>query len=136
VGKTPAILMKPCVLLIEDNETNRHLASFLLVKIGCEVFYAVNGVQGLAMAESPQPVLIVLDIQMPEMDGYEVAARLRAKPATAGIPILVVTSYAQAGDRQRAMSLGVADYLEKPFEPDDFINRVTRLLPAQLPPPP
>jgi CheY-like chemotaxis protein len=127
--------MKPRVLLIEDNETNRHLASFLLEKTGCEVFHAVNGVQGLAMAESSQPVLIVLDIQMPEMDGYEVAARLRTKPATAGIPILVVTSYAQAGDRQRAMALGVADYLEKPFEPDDFINRVTRLLPAQPPPP-
>ena len=127
--------MKPCVLLIEDNETNRHLATFLLEKIGCEVRHASDGAHGLVMAEISSPVLIVLDIQMPEMDGYEVATRLRAKPSTAGIPILVVTSYAQSGDRQRAMALGVADYLEKPFEPDDFINRVVRLLPVQLPPP-
>jgi CheY-like chemotaxis protein len=127
--------MKPTVLLIEDNETNRHLATFLLEKIGCEVSHAHDGARGLALAESAIPALIVLDIQMPEMDGYEVAARLRAQPATAGIPVLVVTSYAQSGDRQRALALGVADYLEKPFEPDDFINRVVRLLPAGLPPP-
>jgi len=127
--------MKPSVLLIEDNETNRHLATFLLEKIGCEVSHARDGARGLALAESTNPALIVLDIQMPEMDGYEVAARLRAQHATASIPILVVTSYAQSGDRQRALALGVADYLEKPFEPDDFINRVARLLPAGLPPP-
>jgi len=127
--------MKPCVLLIEDNDTNRHLATFLLEKIGCEVRYASDGANGLSMAESSLPTLIILDIQMPEMDGYEVAARLKSRPATAKIPILVVTSYAQSGDRQRAMALGVADYLEKPFEPDDFINRVVRLLPSQLPPP-
>jgi CheY-like chemotaxis protein len=123
--------MKPRTLLIEDNEANRHLATFLLEKAGCEVHHAGDGMRGLALAESLMPALIVLDIQMPEMDGYEVAARLRANPATAAIPILVVTSYAQAGDRQRALQLGVADYLEKPFEPADFLTRVTRLLPAQ-----
>lgn len=123
--------MKTCVLLIEDNEANRHLATFLLEKLGCEVHHAGDGARGLALAESCKPALIVLDIQMPEMDGYEVAARLRAKPTTTAIPILVVTSYAQAGDKQRALALGVADYLEKPFEPDDFINRVLRLLPAR-----
>jgi two-component system cell cycle response regulator DivK len=123
--------MKPRVLLIEDNEANRQLATFLLDKIGCEIAHAGDGANGLASAGSAPPDLIVLDIQMPEMDGYEVAARLRETPATAKIPILVVTSYAQSGDRQRAMALGVADYLEKPFEPDDFINRVVRLLPAK-----
>jgi two-component system, cell cycle response regulator DivK len=123
--------MKTCVLLIEDNEANRHLATFLLEKLGCEVRHAGDGAQGLALAESLKPALIVLDIQMPEMDGYEVATRLRANPTTTDIPILVVTSYAQAGDKQRALALGVADYLEKPFEPDDFINRVVRLLPAR-----
>ena len=123
--------MKPNVLLIEDNDANRQLATFLLEKIGCEVSYASDGASGLSLAESSSPALIVLDIQMPEMDGYEVATRLRAQPTTAGIPILVVTSYAQSGDRQRAMALGVADYLEKPFEPDDLINRVVRLLPPR-----
>lgn len=128
--------MKPRVLLIEDNDANRQLATFLLDRIGCEVRHAGDGAHGLASAESTPPDLIVLDIQMPEMDGYEVAARLRASPATSKIPILVVTSYAQSGDRQRAMALGVADYLEKPFEPDDFINRVVRLLPAKPEPTP
>lgn len=128
--------MKPRVLLIEDNDANRQLATFLLEKIGCETHHAGDGVHGLAAAESSPPDLIVLDIQMPEMDGYEVAARLREMPATTKIPILVVTSYAQSGDRQRAMALGVADYLEKPFEPDDFINRVVRLLPAKPEPAP
>ncbi|MBK9990783.1 MAG: response regulator [Verrucomicrobia bacterium] len=127
--------MKTSVLLIEDNEANRHLATFLLEKLGCEVHHAGDGARGLTLAESCKPALIVLDIQMPEMDGYEVAARLRAKPTTTAIPILVVTSYAQAGDKQRALALGVADYLEKPFEPDDFINRVLRLLPARQPTP-
>ncbi|MFT3870589.1 MAG: response regulator [Nibricoccus sp.] len=128
--------MKPRVLLIEDNEANRLLATFLLDKIGCEVRHAGDGARGLASAENSPPDLVVLDIQMPEMDGYEVATRLRAQPATTKVPILVVTSYAQSGDRQRALALGVADYLEKPFEPDDFINRVVRLLPAKLEPAP
>lgn len=120
--------MKSRALLIEDNEANRHLATFLLEKCGCEVQYACDGVRGLALAGEYRPDLIVLDIQMPEMDGYEVAARLRSDEATAHIPIIVVTSYAQAGDRQRALMLGVADYLEKPFEPDDFVTRITRLM--------
>lgn len=125
--------MKPRVLLIEDNEANRHLATFLLEKCGCEVHHAGDGARGLSAADALLPTLIVLDIQMPEMDGYEVAARLRANPRTAQIPILVVTSYAQAGDRQRALAIGVADYLEKPFEPDDFVARVSRFLPQQKP---
>jgi CheY-like chemotaxis protein len=123
--------MKPKVLLIEDNDTNRHLATFLLERTGCEVHSASDGARGLALAGGLMPALIVLDIQMPELDGFEVAARLRAAEPTTGIPILVVSSYAQAGDRQRMLALGVADYLEKPFEPDDFIARVTRLLPPQ-----
>jgi two-component system, cell cycle response regulator DivK len=123
--------MKPKVLLIEDNDTNRHLATFLLERTGCEVHCASDGARGLALAGGLMPALIVLDIQMPELDGFEVAARLRAAEPTTGIPILVVSSYAQAGDRQRMLALGVADYLEKPFEPDDFIARVTRLLPPQ-----
>lgn len=120
--------MKPRVLLIEDNETNTHLATFLLESAGCAVVHAPDGARGVALATEARPALVVLDIQMPEMDGYEVATRLRDDPATRGIPVLVVTSYAQAGDRQRALALGVADYLEKPFEPADFIGRVTRLL--------
>ncbi|HLP06823.1 MAG TPA: response regulator [Opitutaceae bacterium] len=126
--------MKPRILLIEDNDANRHLATFLLESAGCEVHHAGDGAHGLALASSLHPTLVVLDIQMPEMDGYEVAARLRADPVTVAIPILVVTSYAQTGDRQRAFALGVSDYLEKPFEPDDFLARVSRLLPPVAPP--
>jgi CheY-like chemotaxis protein len=126
--------MSPLVLLIEDNEPNRHLATFLLERIGCAVRHAGDGARGLALAGELRPALVVLDIQMPEMDGYEVAARLRADPGTAAIPILVVSSYAQTGDRQRARALGLNDYLEKPFEPDDFIARVQRLLPSSASP--
>ncbi|MBI5381786.1 MAG: response regulator [Opitutae bacterium] len=125
--------MNPCVLLIEDNEANRYLATFLLRQMGCTVEHAANGRDGLVLAERLHPALIVLDIQMPEMDGYEVATRLRAEPTTAKIPILVVTSYAMSGDRERAMALGVDDYLEKPFAPDEFTTRVRRLLTPPAP---
>lgn len=120
--------MKHSVLLIEDNDTNRHLATFLLERAGCTVHHAANGARGLELAAHLRPDLVVLDIQMPEMDGYEVATRLRAAPDFARTPILVVTSYAQVGDRQRALALGVDDYIEKPFEPEVFIARVNSLL--------
>ena len=120
--------LNPRVLLVEDNETNQYLATFLLRRMGCEVALARNGVEGLAEARENPPDLVVLDIQMPAMDGYELAGRLRADPATAAAPILVVTSFAMPGDRDRAFALGVNDYMEKPYDPDDFTGRVRALL--------
>ena len=120
----------PTALLIEDNDSNQHLATFLLQKAGFTVTQAGDGAVGLAAAQQDLPDIIVLDIEMPEMDGYETLERLRADDRTRDIPVLVASSYAMPGDRQRALDLGVQDYVEKPFDPDDFINRVRNLLPA------
>lgn len=125
--------MKHTVLLIEDNEANRYLARFLLEKNGLEVLQAKNGVEGLALALARPPDLILMDIEMPEMDGYEAARRLKADPATAKVPIMAFTSYAHPSDRDRALERGFSDYLEKPFEIDELIRRVLKLLPP-LPP--
>lgn len=121
--------MKRTVLLIEDNDANRYLAKFVLEKSGFEVIQAVNGVEGVRAALASVPDLILMDIEMPEMDGYEAAGRIRANPATAHVPIMAFTSYAHPSDRERARGHGFSDYLEKPFEMEDLINRVLRLLP-------
>ncbi len=125
--------MNCTVLLIEDNEANRYLARFLLEKHGIRVVQAMNGAEGVAMALENPPDLILMDIEMPEMDGYEAARRLRADPATARVPVMAFTSYAHPSDRERALAEGFADYLEKPFEIDDFLRRVLRLLPSTPP---
>ncbi|TAK55647.1 MAG: response regulator [Gammaproteobacteria bacterium] len=116
--------MKPTVLLIEDNEQNRYLATFLLENHGYEVVAAVNGPQGLELAARIRPALILLDIQLPGMSGYEVARALRREPVTAGIPIVAVTSYAMVGDREQALAAGCDGYIEKPIDPDTFISRI------------
>ena len=125
--------MKHTVLLIEDNDANRYLARFLLEKNGLEVVQARNGAEGVRLALARPPDLILMDIEMPEMDGYEAARRLKSDPATAKVPIMAFTSYAHPSDRERALERGFADYLEKPFEMDEFIRRVLKLL-APMPP--
>lgn len=112
------------ILLIEDNETNRYLARFLLEQAGFVVETAVNGVQGLAMARSAPYDLVLLDIQMPEMDGYETAVALRRDPASAGIPVVGVSSFVMAGDREKALRLGFAGYIEKPIDPMTFAAQI------------
>ncbi len=116
------------ILIIEDNETNRYLARFLLEKAGFEVHTANDGVQGLAMARADHFDLVVLDIQMPEMDGYETAAALRIDPVSAGIPIVGVSSFAMAGDRDKALRLGFAGYIEKPIDPSTFAEQIRTFL--------
>ncbi len=118
----------PAALLIEDNPSNQHLATFLLQKAGFTVHVAENGVDGLAEARRQPPDIIVLDIEMPVMDGYETIVHLRADERTRTIPVLVASSYAMPGERQRALELGVQDYLEKPFDPEEFMRRALRLL--------
>lgn len=116
------------ILIIEDNETNRYLARFLLEKAGFEVHTAVDGAQGLAMAQGGRYDLVVLDIQMPEMDGYETASALRIDPATARVPIVGVSSFAMAGDREKALRLGFAGYVEKPIDPVRFADQIRGFL--------
>lgn len=122
--------MKPKVLLIEDNEQNRYLTTFLLEKHGYAVEPASDGPSGIARARTLNPALILLDIQLPGMDGYAVARELRCIPELNATPIIAVTSYAMVGDREKALAAGCNGYLEKPINPDTFVPEVTRFLPT------
>jgi CheY-like chemotaxis protein len=120
--------MKPKVLLVEDNENNRYLATFLLERAGFTVVAARNGREALALAARELPHLVVMDIQMPEMDGYETAARLKQEPALAQIPIIGVSSFVMPGDREKAMHLGFARYIEKPINSVTFGEEIRSFL--------
>jgi CheY-like chemotaxis protein len=116
--------MKTKVLYIEDNEQNLYLVTFILEKHGYEVHAAQDGQQGIERAAAVRPDLILLDIQLPRMDGYTVARQLRTNPDLADIPIVAVTSYAMAGDRDKALAAGCNGYIEKPINPDTFVQQV------------
>jgi len=120
--------VKKTILVIEDNEQNLYLVTFLLIKAGCEVVAARDGREGIVRAASVMPDLILLDIQLPVMSGYEVAAELKRNPALAEIPIVAVTSYAMAGDRERVLSYGCEGYIEKPIDPDAFVDQIKQHL--------
>lgn len=117
------------ILIIEDNEQNLYLTTFLLEKRDFEVVQARDGEQGLELAASENPDLILLDIQLPVMDGYEVAARLKQDARTISIPIVAVTSFAMAGDREAILASGCEGYIEKPIDPDNFVDQISRFLP-------
>ena len=114
------------VLIIEDNEQNLYMMRYLLEAGGYEVVFAMTGHGGIQAALEHRPIVILLDVQLPQMDGYTVAAELRRLPLIAGTPIIVVTSYAMAGDRERAMAAGATDYIEKPIDPETFVSQVAR----------
>jgi len=116
--------MKRKVLVIEDNEQNLYLVKFILEKHGYEVCEARDGREGIEMAATVNPDLILLDIQLPVMDGYTVARILRTQPGLARVPIIAVTSYAMAGDREKTMEAGCTGYIEKPINPDTFMEQV------------
>lgn len=116
--------MNPKVLIIEDNEQNLYLSTFLLEKHGYEVFQARDGREGIELAGQVIPSIILLDIQLPEMDGYTVAKELRNNQKLADVPIVAVTSYAMIGDRERIIAAGCTGYIEKPINPDTFISQI------------
>src|SRR5262249_60717608 len=120
--------MKASILLVEDNENNRYLAQFLLEREGFSVALAANGKQALEAARLSKPALVVMDIQMPEMDGYETAERFKSDPALAEIPLVGVSSFAMVGDRAKALKVGFAGYIEKPINPDTFAGEVNEFL--------
>jgi two-component system cell cycle response regulator DivK len=120
--------MKRKILLIEDNEQNRYLATFLLETHGYEVIPAADGAQGVELAGRVLPQLILLDIQLPTMDGYAVARELRNNPALKTIPIVAVTSYAMTGDREKTIEAGCNGYIEKPINPDTFVAEIENFL--------
>ncbi len=120
--------MKQTVLIIEDNEQNLYLLTFILNKNGYEVVQARDGHEGIELAGQVIPSLILMDIQLPVMDGYEVARILRSNPALAQVPIVAVTSYAMIGDRERALDAGCSGYMEKPINPETFIADIENYL--------
>lgn len=116
------------ILIVEDNEQNMYLSTFLLEKNGYEVIQARDGPEGIQRAAEVRPALILLDIQLPGMDGFEVLRRLRENPQLDDVPILAVTSHAMAGDRERILKAGCDGYLEKPIDPTTFTSVVERHL--------
>jgi len=121
--------MKKVVLVIEDQEDNRRIMHDLLTSKGYEVIEAVNGLDGVNAAETCRPDLILMDIQLPGIDGYEATRRIKANPETKKIPIIVVTSYALSGDDVKAFEAGCDAYMAKPFSPRKLLEKIRDYLP-------
>lgn len=113
--------MSRSILLIEDNEQNRYLLTFLLEQSGYRVVAVADGHRGIEAAQASAFALILLDIQLPTMDGYAVARALRRFEALRATPIVAVTSYAMPGDREKALEAGCTGYIEKPINPETFV---------------
>ena len=120
--------MRKTVLVIEDNEQNLYLTRFLLEKHGITVIEARDGAQGIKLAGQLLPDAILLDIQLPDLDGYAVATELRKDANLRQTPIIAVTSYAMLGDREKALASGATDYIEKPINPDTFVDQIRKHL--------
>ncbi len=121
--------MKKTILVIEDQEDNRRILRDLLTNSGFEVVEAVTGTDGVSMAETRQPHLILMDIQLPGIDGYEATRRIKSNPDLQNIPIIVVTSYALSGDDIKAFEAGCDAYVTKPFSPRDLLAKIREFLP-------
>jgi two-component system cell cycle response regulator DivK len=121
--------MSKRVLMIEDHEDNRRILRDLLTSNGYDVIEADNGVDGVNAAENFLPDLILMDIQLPGIDGYEATRRIRANPETRKIPIIVMTSYALSGDDMKALEAGCDAYVAKPFSPRVILLKIREYLP-------
>ncbi len=119
------------LLLVEDNEMNRDMLSRRLLRRGYAVVIAVDGGEGVEMATSAQPDLILMDMSLPVIDGWEATRRIKAAPATAHIPVIGLTAHAMAGDREKAMAAGCDDYDTKPIELERLIGKIETLMPAR-----
>jgi two-component system, cell cycle response regulator DivK len=118
----------PKILLVEDNEMNRDMLSRRLTRNGYEVTVAVDGQQGADMALSERPDLILMDMSLPVIDGWEATRRIKANDATRGIPLIALTAHAMAGDREKAIEVGCDDYDTKPVEITRLLGKIATLL--------
>jgi len=116
------------ILVIEDNPANLELMTYLLRAHSYEPLCASNGEKGLALAQSTNPEIVVCDIQLPNMDGFEVVRRLKSDPATRSIPVVAVTAFAMVGDRDRALAAGFDGYIGKPIVPESFVQQIEQFL--------
>ena len=117
------------ILVIEDTEDNRRIIGDLLASAGYESIEAVDGLEGVAAAERELPDLILMDIQLPGIDGYEATRRIRAIPALAEVPIIAVTSYALSGDEAKTRAAGCDGYVAKPYSPRQLLATIREFLP-------
>jgi two-component system cell cycle response regulator DivK len=116
--------MRKCILVVEDQEDNRQILRDLLTSAGFDMIEAENGADAITAAEANRPDLILMDIQLPILDGYEATRRIKANPDLKSIPIIVVTSYALSGDEDKARLAGCDDYVAKPFSPRDLLAKI------------
>ncbi len=121
-------MMKKTILVIEDHEDNRRIMRDLLTSAGYEVLEAVTGQEGVTAAEAHRPELILMDIQLPDFDGYEATRRIKANPSLRAIPIIAVTSYALSGDDVKAFEAGCDAYVTKPFSPRELLAKIREYL--------
>jgi two-component system cell cycle response regulator DivK len=118
----------PKILLVEDNEMNRDMLSRRLEKRGYEVALAVDGQQGIDLARAAAPALIIMDMSLPGVDGWEATRQLKAAPATRAIPIIALTAHAMSGDRERALEAGADDFDTKPVDLARLLGKIEALL--------
>ncbi|MFD0834357.1 response regulator [Mariniflexile aquimaris] len=120
--------MKSTILIIEDNEQNMYMLSYLLEKSNYKILKAFNGLDGLRMAHENNPEIILIDIQLPDMDGYEICNKLRHNGLPKNTTIIAVTSYAMGGDKEKAIEAGADGYLEKPINPETFVKQMESII--------
>jgi CheY-like chemotaxis protein len=118
----------PTILIVEDNEMNRDMLSRRLQRKGYAVLIAVDGAQGVALAQAEGPDVILMDMSLPVLDGWEATRQLKAAPQTAAIPIIALTAHAMSGDRDKAMEAGCDDYDTKPIELPRLLGKIEALL--------
>ena len=124
-----AAIMNRCILVVEDQEDNRRILRDLLTSSGYKLVEAEDGAQALTMAERQRPALILMDVQIPVFDGYEVTRRLKADPELRAIPIIVVTSYALSGDESKARAAGCNAYVSKPYSTRQLLAKIREYVP-------
>jgi two-component system cell cycle response regulator DivK len=121
--------MSKCILVVEDQEDNRRILRDLLTSAGFELIEATTGEEGVRLAKTRRPDLILMDIQMPVLDGYEATRQIKAVAELQPIPIIVVTSYALSGDDAKARAAGADAYVAKPFSPRELLAKIRQFLP-------
>lgn len=116
------------VLIVEDNDKNLYLLRFLIEQLGHQVIEARDGGNGVKIAIAEKPDIILMDIQLPVLDGYETTRQIRSMDAFKDVPIIAITSYAMVGDREKTLAAGCTDYIEKPIQPEIFIQKIQKYL--------
>ncbi len=123
----------PRVLIVEDNELNRDMLSRRLTRRGFEVLLARDGAEGIAMATDSVPDIVLMDMSLPVLDGWEATRRLKGAPATSGIPIIALTAHAMTGDEAKARAAGCDDFDTKPVDLERLLEKIGRFIPRASP---